>query len=362
MEKKSNSKFMTLCLGVAAFTAVAAIVFAALGGGEGIQTNEVAEGFNSTLPEANVESVSDDRVKAARREDERRKREEMLQINGSSFGLLEIEEKKTKEKDLDSLTQAMQEQTKADLEKQMNIQDVNVGTVYNAPTYEVKERTDDEKERKERVYKTAQKIYGKNVLPDKEEEKVVAQAEKPKEEVKEEEPKKKNGFNTMNNKNKVGSSNSIKAVFHGSQENLTVNSTVKLRLLEPLAVGEVTIPKQSFIYGKVSFGSSRVLIKIDNVMYQNNVIPFKGEIYDLEGMQGIYVPDNAVNEAAKEAGQGAVNETPSVSTGGASPAGVALSILNKGGNAIKNAVVKSVGKNKVSISDNYLVYIRTREK
>lgn len=365
MAKQNNNRFRLLCIGVGAFTAVAAIIFSALGGGEGIsnENSEIVEGFNSELPSANVESVSDDRVKAARLADERRKKEEMLGMTGTHFNLLEIEEKKKSEKDIDSMAKELEEQTKAELEKQVNIQESNNGVVYNTPTFSNGEdHARRRQERRSQAYKDAQDIFGKDVLPDKEEEKPVAKAE-PVQEVKAAEaPKKKSGFNTMNKKNNFGSTNSIKAVFHGSQTNLTTNSTVKLRLLEPLVVGDVTIPKQSFVYGKVSFGNARVLIKIDNIIYQNNVVPFKGEIYDLEGMQGIYVPDNAVNDAVKEAGEGAVNETPAIANNGRSATGYAINLLNRGGAAIKNAVVKSVGKNKVSISDNYLVYIRTVEK
>lgn len=361
MEKKDN-RFRILCMGVAAFTAVAAIIFVALGGGEGIKSdNEIAEGFNSALPEANVETVSDDRVKAARREDERRKREEMLQINGSSFGLLEIEEKK-KEDNLDSLTQALQEETKANLERQLNLNEVNGGTVYNAPTLEMKDFSEERKKGKENVYKKAQAIYGKDLLPDKEEEKPVVKAEPVKVEVKEEAPKKKGGFNTMNKKDGQISGNSIRAVVHGTHSNLTTNSPVKLRLLDPLKVGEITVPRNSFVYGKVSFADARVMIQIDNVKYQNSVLPFKGEIFDNDGSRGIYVPDNAVNDAVKEAEKGAVNEAPSVRGAGGSLTNLAVNVTNRTAAAIKNAVVNRVGKNKVSISENYMVTIRTVEK
>ncbi|MCQ2082094.1 MAG: conjugative transposon protein TraM [Lachnospiraceae bacterium] len=365
MAKQNNNRFRLMCMGVIAFTAVSAIIFAALGGGEGISSNgeELVEGFNSELPSANVESVSDDRVTAARREDERRKKEEMLGITGSHFNLLEIEEKKKKEEDIDSLAKVMQEQTRADLENQIKIQEAQAGVVYNAPDISTREdQTRKREERRRQVYKDAQDIFGKDVLPDQEkqedvkEEKVIAEV------TKSEPPKKRNGFNTMNNKNGQISGNSIRAVVHGTHSNLTTNSPVKLRLLDPLKVGDITVPRNSFVYGKVSFSDSRVMIQVDNVKYQNNVLPFKGEIFDNDGSRGIYVPDNAVNDAVKEAEKGAVNETPSVRGGGGTLTSLALNLTNKTVGTIKNAVVNRVGKNKVSISENYMVTIRTMEK
>lgn len=364
---KQNNRFRILCMGVIAFTAVSAIIFAALGGGDGLSANgnELVEGFNSELPNANVESVSDDRVIAARREDERRKKEEMLGLSGSHFNLLEIEEQEKRDaKNLDSMAKELEEQTRVSLEKQVEIQEASAGSVSNVPDFTPKDDIEQKRAaRRKQAYRDAQDIFGKDVLPDKEEEQpVVAKAEPVKVEVKEEAPKKKGGFNTMNKKDGQISGNSIRAVVHGTHSNLTTNSPVKLRLLDPLKVGEITVPRNSFVYGKVSFADARVMIQIDNVKYQNSVLPFKGEIFDNDGSRGIYVPDNAVNDAVKEAEKGAVNEAPSVRGAGGSLTNLAVNVTNRTAAAIKNAVVNRVGKNKVSISENYMVTIRTVEK
>ena len=362
---KQNNRFKILCIGVVAFSAVATIVFVALGGGEGIQTEKtMAEGFNSSLPDANVESVSDDRVKAARLEDERRKREEILQINGSSFGLLEIEEKKSEQEDMDSLARVMAEQTKADLERHMNIQEENIGVVYDAPNITASNGEDMAKKRKksrDRAYKDAQEIYGKELFPDKVEEKKVAQ-ETPKTEVKKETPKKRGSFNSTDKRRSSSlAGNSVRAVVHGTHKDLTTNSKVKFRLLDPMEIDGVTIPRHTFVYGTVSFSEARAIIHIDNINFENSVLPFKGEIYDGEdGSRGISAPDNAVNDAAKEAGGGAVDETPSIPSSHGSAVVLASNLANRGASAIKNTISKGVKKQKLTISDNYKVLIKKR--
>lgn len=365
MAKQNNNRFKILCIGVVAFSAVATIVFVALGGGEGIQTEKtLAEGFNSSLPDANVESVSDDRVKAARLEDERRKRDEMLQINGSSFGLLEIEEKKSEQEDMDSLARVMAEQTKADLERQLYTQEETAGSVSNVPEFasSPKETTKTTKKKsaaKDRAYKDAQEIYGKELFPDKVEEKKVAQ-ETPKTEVKKE-TKKKGSFNSLDRKSSSVAGNSIRAVVHGTHKDLTESSKVKFRLLDPMEIDGVTIPRHSFVYGTVSFSGARAIINIDNINYENSVLPFKGEIYDGEdGSRGISAPDNAVNDAAKEAGDGAINETPAIPSSHGSAVVLASNLANRGAIAIKNTVSKGVRKQKLTISDNYKVLVKKR--
>lgn len=367
MAKQNNNRFKILCIGVVAFSAVATIVFVALGGGEGIQTEKTfAEGFNSSLPDANVESVSDDRVKAARLEDERRKRDEMLQINGSSFGLLEIEEKKSEQEDMDSLARVMAEQTKADLERQLYTQEETAGSVSNVPEFasSPKETTKTTKKKsaaKDRAYKDAQEIYGKELFPDKEEKKVAAK-ETPKTEEKKETPKKRGSFNSTDKRRSSSlAGNSIRAVVHGTHKDLTTNSKVKFRLLDPMEIDGVTIPRHTFVYGTVSFSEARAIIHIDNINFENSVLPFKGEIYDGEdGSRGISAPDNAVNDAAKEAGGGAVDETPSIPSSHGSAVVLASNLANRGASAIKNTISKGVKKQKLTISDNYKVLIKKR--
>lgn len=366
---KNKTKLRIAVMGVVALNAIAVVIFVALGGGEPLDdTDKVVEGFNGTLPDAKVESVSDDRIAAARREDERRKREEMLGMSGSSFKLLEVEEKETpKTENFDSIAQETQSETREELERQMMSMN---NSAQNFPDTNMAHREQERKALRERkraeAYSKVQEMYGKEIFPDNDGKKVDSkEPEQKKEPVAQNEAKpakKKAGFNSLNTKGPQVAGNSVKAVVHGTHKNLTVNSPVKLRLLEPLKIGEVTIPRNSFIYGKVAFAESRLLINIDNVSYQNSVLPFKGEVVDAEdGNRGIYVPDNGVDDAMKEGQSEAVNATPAVRAGGGTVAGIATRLADRGVNTVKGAVVKAVGKNKVSISENYMVKIRLRE-
>lgn len=376
MQKKGN-RFKTLCLAVVAFDAVSVVVFLSFGGGEALAEESASmQGFNTELPSATVEEISDDRVKAARIEEERRKKEEMLGITGSSFALLEIEEGRNNEcKNLDSLADELETKTREDLKNQVamyegsaNISEINsakASHIKAIPDTSVPNRSAYRKKREKEMYVGLQGIYGKEIFPDKGTEK--NDFEKPKGESKTDkpqtQPKKKVGFNTMNAKGVVVSGKAIRAVTHGTHKDLTANSPVKLRLLDPLQIGDVTIPRNSFIYGKVSFAESRLMINIDNVNYQNSVLPFRGEIFDAEdGSRGIYVPDNAINEAMKEGGSSALSTTGVTRTAGSGVlANLVSSVANTATGTVRNAVVKSTTKNKVTISENYMVNIKQKE-
>jgi conjugative transposon TraM protein len=153
-------------------------------------------------------------------------------------------------------------------------------------------------------------------------------------------------------------------VVHGAQKNLTTNSIVKLRLLDPLTINGVVVPKNSFVYGRVSFSDSRMQITVDNINYRDNVLPFRGQIYDKDGFRGIYVPDNAIADAGKEGKSSTVDDqNTDFSTRHASTSlvGVGVTAVNSLGRAAKKAISKSASKTRVNIAANYLITIREVE-
>lgn len=375
---KKNNNFKLLCIGVVAFSAVATIVFVSLGGGKGVAEPTIQEGFNPVLPTADVETVSDDRILAARKEDERRKREEMQGISGSTFQLLEIEETKKEEKrKADSLfsNDAMVSEAKNNIDKKIYNSDANAKT--QSLNDELKESGFNVEESKKRVetmnskieynrkerYKQMQQIYGEELLPDNDTKTEKICAEKTENsnnsEIIQNTKKRNKGFNTLNAENYSNTSD-VKAVVHGTHKDLTDNSMVKLRLIDAITINDIKIPRNSFVYGKVSFSNARVQISVDNINYQNKVLPFNGQIYDHDGSKGIHVPDNSINDASREGGSNAINGSTAVIPGTGIAGQIAAKMANNAVGTVKNAVVKKINKNKVTISDNYLVTIKIK--
>lgn len=168
--------------------------------------------------------------------------------------------------------------------------------------------------------------------------------------------KKKSGFNTLGGGSQKGSSNSIRAVVHGEHKDVRNGSIVKLRILEDLIAGNVTVPRNSFLYGKASFSSGRLMIKIDGINYNNNVLPFNGSIYDNDGFEGISAPDNVIDETKKEAGSSAVQGLPTSISGG----GLIGSTVSAIGQAIKSSANQAIKDQKITISANYKLTIKCK--
>lgn len=163
------------------------------------------------------------------------------------------------------------------------------------------------------------------------------------------------GFYGIEGSSSKKGSNNIRAVVHGEHANLRSGATVKMRLLDNIRIGEYRVPQNTFIYGKLSFSKGRAQIFVENINYNNNIIPFQGVIYDKDGFEGIYVPDNVVDETARKAGSSAVS---AVDVNISSPSSIVNSGFNAVTGAIKSAVSGSVKEEKISISTNYLLTIK----
>lgn len=153
------------------------------------------------------------------------------------------------------------------------------------------------------------------------------------------------------------SSGDIKAVIHGDHNNLTSGSMVKMRILDETVIDGVRIPKNTFVYGKLTFKSGRGMINIQNINYRNKILKFNGSIYDQDGFEGIYIPDNIIDETQRKAASDAVGGV-DIKVG--SKAKAINSAVSAVGNAIKSAVKGSIKESKISISSNYVITIKKK--
>jgi conjugative transposon TraM protein len=99
--------------------------------------------------------------------------------------------------------------------------------------------------------------------------------------------------------------NTIQAVVHEDQT-LVSGAVVKLRLLDGIYVNGRMIPKGSFIYGTCALSNERLNIRISSIRYLNNILPVALSVYDLDGLEGLYVPGSIGRDAAKNGVSSAV--------------------------------------------------------
>ena len=99
--------------------------------------------------------------------------------------------------------------------------------------------------------------------------------------------------------------NTISACVNGNQT-ITDGQAVKLRLLEPMAVDDMIIPRNAVVVGAGRIQGERLGIAITSLEYEGTIIPVELMVYDSDGQEGIFIPNsmelNAVKEVAAMAG------------------------------------------------------------
>ena len=107
------------------------------------------------------------------------------------------------------------------------------------------------------------------------------------------------GFITAAGNETVTEKNAIRACVYQTVT-LSDGKELQLRLLESMRAGNMLIPANTVLTGSAKIGGERLLITITSILYADNVIPVEMAVYDMDGMQGIFVPNSAELNAVKE--------------------------------------------------------------
>lgn len=124
------------------------------------------------------------------------------------------------------------------------------------------------------------------------------------------------GFHTAVGKVSVTERNTISACVYGNQT-ITDGQAVKLRLLEPMAVDDMIIPRNAVVVGAGRIQGERLGISITSLEYEGTIIPVELMVYDSDGQEGIFIPNsmelNAIKEVAANMG-GSLGSSINIST------------------------------------------------
>jgi conjugative transposon TraM protein len=147
--------------------------------------------------------------------------------------------------------------------------------------------------------------------------------------------------------------NTIQAVIHEDQT-LVSGAVVKLRLVDGIYVKGKMIPKGSFVYGTCALNNERLDIKIASIRYLKNILPVALTVYDLDGLEGLYVPGSISRDAAKNGVSNAVSSMQLMTMDqslGAQAAGAGIE-------AAKGLFGKKVKQIKVKVKAGYEVLLK----
>ena len=139
-------------------------------------------------------------------------------------------------------------------------------------------------------------------------------------------------------------------------ENITgyAGSRLRLRLLDDIRVGNFAIPKGTFIYAEINgFSAQRVTLKVTSILSAGKILPVKLDIYDLDGMPGLYVPASAFRDFTKDLGS---NSVQGISIDNSSGSFV-MSTVGKMFQSTSSAIADMIRKNKAKLKFNTYIYL-----
>lgn len=109
------------------------------------------------------------------------------------------------------------------------------------------------------------------------------------------------GFNTSVGARQSASKNTIAAVVAGDQT-ITNGQGVRLRIVEPMWIGNRLIPRNTTVVGAARLQGERLEIEISSVECEGSVYDVELQVYDSDGQEGINIPDSMESDALHEIG------------------------------------------------------------
>ena len=106
-------------------------------------------------------------------------------------------------------------------------------------------------------------------------------------------------FNTAIGISDSADKNTIAACVHDNQTS-TDGQAVRFRLLEPMTVAEMKIPRNTLIVGAAKVQGERLGIEITSLEYMGTIIPVELSVFDSDGQEGIFIPNSMEVSAVKE--------------------------------------------------------------
>lgn len=149
--------------------------------------------------------------------------------------------------------------------------------------------------------------------------------------------------------------NTVEAVVHQTQT-LVNGAIVKMRLLNDIYLSGSLIPKGNFVFGTAELNDERLEININSIKNNNSLFTVKLEVYDMDGLPGIYIPGAISRDVAKQSADNSLQLMELTSMDPSFKAQAAATGIN----AAKSLLSKKVKQVKVLVKAGYKVLLRDK--
>ena len=137
-------------------------------------------------------------------------------------------------------------------------------------------------------------------------------------------------------------------------------SRIRLRLSEDIEIEGNILKEGSYLYATVNgFTAQRVKASVTSVLIGDQIKKIELSVYDLDGMEGFYVPSSKFREVSKDIGSNAMNMNMNFNqnSGEMSVESMAMQSLQQALQGTTQAISKNIRANKAKIKFNTNVYM-----
>ncbi|WP_131535355.1 conjugative transposon protein TraM, partial [Pedobacter nototheniae] len=134
-------------------------------------------------------------------------------------------------------------------------------------------------------------------------------------------------------------------------------SRLRIRLTDDIMAGKFMIPKGTYLYATISgFSAQRVSLVISSVFHGGEILPVNLQVYDNDGMAGIYVPSSAFREFTRDMSSSSTQGI-TIQQMAENNNQLVMGVLSKMFQSTTTAVNKLIRSNKVKVRYNTQVYL-----
>ncbi|MBS1744855.1 MAG: conjugative transposon protein TraM [Bacteroidetes bacterium] len=147
----------------------------------------------------------------------------------------------------------------------------------------------------------------------------------------------------------------IEAVVQSNQS-LVNGAVIQLRLSTDVFINGILIPKGTLANGIASLNNERLEAEINSIRYKNQLFPVKLELYDLDGLPGIYIPGSISRDVAKNSADNSLQLMELTTLDPSLKAQAAAAGIN----TAKQLLTRKVKQVKVMIKEGYKVLLKDK--
>jgi conjugative transposon TraM protein len=147
--------------------------------------------------------------------------------------------------------------------------------------------------------------------------------------------------------------NAIAAVIHNTQT-VVAGSTIKMRLLSDVYIGGQLLKKDQFVFGTCTINGERLSIDINSIRNETSILPVELSVFDLDGMEGIYIPGAIARDAGKQASSQSIQDVELYSMDNS----IGVQAATAGIDAMKGLFSKKAKLIKVTVKAGYQILLQ----